>query len=140
MHIYNGELLHGKHKLANKMMTMHKLFIDISVCYACLPTFIQFKEKFSKPNKTNQWFQWFQNIKVGHNILTSSKSQNNTTQIRNMQCVETLCQKRFYPNKNNIDFSHNHNFSAIWLCVSNKTDKSVLATLQFDFLKNNHMY
>lgn len=76
MHIYNGELLHGKHKLANKMMTMHKLFINISVCYACLPMFIQFKEKFSFSKRIKQIndFNDFK-TKAGHNILTSSKSQ-----------------------------------------------------------------
>lgn len=72
MHIYNGELLPGKHKLANKMMTMHKQTIY----------------NIRRIKQIND--RGFQNIKVEQNILPSSKSQYNTTQIRKMQCVMNL--------------------------------------------------
>lgn len=48
-------LLHGNNKHANKMMTMHTLFLNNNVFYASLPKFIQFKEKigFFITNKTD---------------------------------------------------------------------------------------
>lgn len=59
LHIYNGELLHGKHKLANKMMTMHKLFTLACVTPACPRSFnlkknSVFQKKISFSNRIKQ--------------------------------------------------------------------------------------
>lgn len=70
---------------------MHKLFLYINMFYACLPTFIQFKEKFGFSSRIKQIIdKGFQNKKIEQNILQSLKSQHNKTQIRKIKCVMNL--------------------------------------------------